>query len=259
MTVDVDVYDNTMPEDFRAKVLDYINAQEWIATWKPFNSYATFYTPETETFMKNSHKHMTARAPHMFMHRCGLAREEDELKEKHPIIGQLWDSINSTLGNRYELKGPPEGIAQLEHPSTPYESDDRGWRVYCNGQLDETIKRSHGVHKDTKDLTDPYTRTILYVANLVWYPTWFAECVYYPDDVEGITGDRQQYHTKFGVQSRDFPVGWAEKIVSPVPGRIISYDGRTLHTTRPTAVWAEGIRKVIAFRARLKPEFQEPK
>ena len=38
----------------------------------------------------------------------------------------------------------------------------------------------------------------------------------------------------------------------PIPGRIIDYDGRTLHTTRPAAIWANEIRKVIAFRVRIK-------
>jgi len=256
MTVDVNIYDNIIPEDFRKEIWNYINSQPWTATWKPYNSYTSQYIPNEETFMAKSHKVMTVRDPNMFMHRAAFAREESELIEKHPIIWQLWEMINEQLGNKYEIKGVPEGIAQLEHPDVPYEADDRGWRVYCNAQLDETIKRSHGAHRDTKDVNDPTTRTILYVANLAWYPTWFAECVYYPDDLEGVTGDHQQYHAKFGAQSRNFNVGWAEKIVSPVPGRIISYDGRTLHTTRPTAIWAEGMRKVIAFRVRLKPEFQ---
>jgi hypothetical protein len=42
------------------------------------------------------------------------------------------------------------------------------------------------------------------------------------------------------------------KIVSPVPGRIIAYDGRTLHTTRPASIWAPVPRITLAFRARLK-------
>jgi hypothetical protein len=41
-----------------------------------------------------------------------------------------------------------------------------------------------------------------------------------------------------------------DKVVSPKPGRIMVYDGRMLHTTRPSAVWATDLRKVIAFRVR---------
>jgi hypothetical protein len=55
-------------------------------------------------------------------------------------------------------------------------------------------------------------------------------------------------------QNRNFNIGWADegKIVSPKPGRIVIYDGRTLHTTRPSAIWAKASRKVIAFRIRKK-------
>jgi hypothetical protein len=47
-------------------------------------------------------------------------------------------------------------------------------------------------------------------------------------------------------------MGWSNKIVSPVPGRVVVYDGRTLHTTKPAAIWAKDLRKVIAFRVRKK-------
>ena len=53
-------------------------------------------------------------------------------------------------------------------------------------------------------------------------------------------------------QNRNFAVGWANKIVSPVPGRIIAYDGRTLHTTHPTAAWCPVQRRVVAFRVSKK-------
>jgi len=256
MTVDVKIYDNTIPEDFRKEVWEYINTQVWTATWKPNQPVVSQYVPNNEMFMQKSHKLLSARSPHMFMHRVGFARDEQELADNHPIITKLWNLINQELDNKYDIAGNPEGIFGLEHPSTPFEADDRGWRVYANGQLDETIKRSHSVHRDTKDVNDTSTRSILYVANLKWYPTWFAECVYYPEDPEELTGDHQQFHKGWGGQTRDFKVGWAEKIVSPVPGRIISYEGRTLHTTRPAAIWAPDIRKVVVFRARLKPEFQ---
>lgn len=256
MTVDVNVYDGAIPEDLRKEVWEYINSQEWLATWKGYQPYNSTYVPANETFMAKSHKIMSVRMPNMYMHRCGFARQENELKTNHPVIGQLWDLINEQLGNRYDINGPAEDITLLEHPDTPGDTVGKGWRVYCNAQMDESIKHSHGAHRDNKDVNDPYTRTILYVANLEWYPTWFAECIYYPDDTEGTTGDTQQFHKKFGGQARGFPVGWAEQIVSPVPGRIISYDSRTLHTTRPAAIWAESMRKVVVFRVRLKPEFQ---
>ena len=208
---------------------------------------------------KDSHQELTKQLPTMWMHRACFASDEPSLKKNHPIIWKLWQSINLALGDRYVIEGYPEGMAVPESdpfwtaPATENPELEQGWRVYANGQLDETIKRSHGVHRDTIDLNDNQSRTILYVANLEWYPTWFGECVFYPDDPNGVSGDTQQFQKGYG-QSRDFKVGWMDdgKIVSPVPGRIIDYDGRTLHTTRPTAVWAPDIRKVIAFRVKLK-------
>ena len=195
----------------------------------------------------------------MWMHRACFASDEPSLEKNHPILWKLWQSINQSLGDRYVIEGYPEGMAVSATdpfwtaPATENPALEQGWRVYANGQLDETIKRSHGVHRDTINLNDNQSRTILYVANLEWYPTWFGECVFYPDDTDGVSGDTQQFQKGYG-QSRDFKVGWMDcgKIVSPVPGRIIDYDGRTLHTTRPTAIWAPDIRKVIAFRVKLK-------
>lgn len=195
----------------------------------------------------------------MYMHRACFASDGPGLEKNHPIIWKLWQSINQSLGDRYVIEGSPEDMAVPDSdpfwtaPPTENPELEQGWRVYASGQLDETIKRSHGVHRDTIDLNNDQSRTILYVANLEWYPTWFGECVFYPDDPDGVSGDSQQFQKGYG-QSRDFKVGWMDdgKLISPVPGRIIDYDGRTLHTTRPTAVWAPDIRKVIAFRVKLK-------
>ena len=80
-----------------------------------------------------------------------------------------------------------------------------------------------------------------------WYPTWMAENVFCSDDET--TGDHQEYQKGFG-QSRGFGVGYPFAIVPPVPGRIVIYDGRTLHTTKPTAPWAEHMRYAVVFRVR---------
>jgi hypothetical protein len=53
-------------------------------------------------------------------------------------------------------------------PATQDTNLKQGWRVYASGQPNEFVKRSHGVHRDTIDLNDDTTRTILYVANLEW-------------------------------------------------------------------------------------------
>jgi len=254
MELDVQIHDDVIPANLREDVWKYINTLTWYATWKPLAGKTFEYIPDKSptTFVHG----MPTRTPVMWMHRACLASDDYSLQENHPIIWDLWTKINQHLGNQYTISGVDEDMSIYpdDNPNwqPPIPKDPTlkpGWRVYTGGQLNENIKRSHGVHKDTTSLDDTTSRTILYVANLEWYPSWFAECIFYPD---GETGDHQQYQKNWYNQGRDFKIGWSDegKIVSPVPGRIISYEGRTLHTTRPAAVWAKEIRKVIAFRVR---------
>jgi len=256
---DVNVHDNVISYDFRKEVWDYINKQKWHATWKQMSPKMHEYIPANvpSTFIPGTN----ARLPSMWMHRACFASDDHSLERDHPVIWKLWCEINSHLGNRYTITGNDEDMSYTPEdnpdwqPPAPKDPNLKpGWRVYTNGQLNEFVKRSHGVHRDTIDITDDTSRTILYVANLEWYPSWFAECIFYPDDPFGDSKDHQQFQKGWYSQSRNFNIGWADdgKIVSPVPGRIIDYDGRTLHTTRPAAIWANEIRKVIAFRVRIK-------
>ena len=260
---DINVYDELVPLELREQVWNYIQGKKWYATWR-----ATIPTPYLiNTYIPEKHNYkdwavtFPPRTPTMWMHRTCFASDEPGLKKDHPIIWDLWNTINSALGNQYSITGSPEEMSLPETdewkewvaPPTEDATLPQGWRVYTNGQPDESIKRSHGIHRDTIDLTDENTCTLLYVANLEWYPSWFAECVFYNNDPEGITGDHQQYQSQVAhTQGRDFNMGWSNKIVSPVPGRVVVYDGRTLHTTKPAAVWAKDLRKVIAFRVRKK-------
>jgi len=257
INLDVNVHDNVISEDFRKEIWNYINKQKWHATWKHIGPKMHEYIPANvpSTFIPGTN----TRLPSMWMHRACFASDDYSLKRDHPIIWDLWCKINNHLDNRYSITGNDEDMTSDGHPDwQPPATQDatlkQGWRVYANGQLDEFVKRSHGIHRDTIDINDDTTRTILYVANLEWYPSWFSECIFYPDDPSGLSNDHQQFQKDWYSQSRNFNVGWADngKIVSPVPGRIIDYDGRTLHTTRPAAIWAKNIRKVIAFRVRLK-------
>lgn len=174
------------------------------------------------------------------MHRCVFGNTDDELIFKHRVIHELWKTINTALGNRYIIDGDPEGIAD-----TP----PRLARVYCNAQPEETIKRSHGIHRDTIELDKEGYYTLIYIANLHWYPSWMAENVFYSDDET--TGDTQEWQRGYG-QCRGFNVGWPYAIIPPVAGRVIKYDGRTLHTTKPCSSWAEQMRYAVVFRIREK-------
>ena len=250
----VEVFDDVIDQQFRELVWDYIQDQRWSIAWKKNpgeNSHTLMeYVPSsTKTF-----KYKVTPPPSMFMPRACFGSDEHTLKQNHPIIFDLWKRIDAALGYQYVIEGLPEGMPaeKREKRYIPPAPKDRslpgGWRVYANCQPNEYYKRTHGVHRDQPDITIDNTFTLLYVANLEWYPTWFGDCLYYPDD--DTTGDHQQFQKS--AQQRDFGIGWGDdvKIVSPKPGRIILYDSRQLHTTRPSAIWAEEDRKVIAFRLR---------
>lgn len=260
MTYDMTILDNAISEELRNRVWQYLYHSRWYTAWKPMSrvNYAS-YVPAIDT----DFAHFKAMARPNFstwQHRATFASDEESLKS-HPVIFELWQAINSALGNQFEITGVPEGMpvdpTDTERETPPQTVDTnlpQGWRVYANGQTDETQKRTHGVHRDNPFVNEDKYWSILFCANPKWFPTWFGDCIYYPDDVEGVTGDRQQYQNIKGLsnQGRDFPVGWANKIVSPVPGRIIAYDGRTLHTTHPTAAWCPVHRRVVAFRVSKK-------
>lgn len=244
--MNINIIDDAIPIELRQQVWDYLQHQTWHIQYKHDKSVES-YVPQQDGL---DFPHRNPLAVHgTTMARIAFAADGKYLKAQHNVINQLWESVNSALGGAYELTGYPEGMPGDLQARTAIPGLDAGWRVYTNAQYQENIKHSHGIHRDTPNLNDAATATILYVANLVWYPSWFAECVYYSDRA---TGDAQQFQqVDADAQRRNFDLGWAERIVSPVPGRIIAYDGRTLHTTRPAATWATEPRVTVAFRARL--------
>ena len=240
-TYKVETYDNLIPDSLRFDVWNYIQHQSFHATRKNVNypdvGSIIYYTPA-----EGKKEYMDDTVPSVnsqYMHRCVFGNNEKDL-EQHPIILELWNKINAALGNQFVIDGDEEGIAdrRLEYPMS---------RAYVNAQMDETIKRSHGIHRDTIDLDQENHYTLLYIANLEWYPSWMAENVFYCDDET--TGDKQQFQKGMG-QSRGFDVGYPFAIVSPLAGRVILYDGRALHTTKPTAPWAQQMRYAVVFRVR---------
>lgn len=243
-TYSVETYDDIVPDDLRWSVWDYIQNQTFHGTRKdisyPNPGSAIYYKP-----IDNKKEYLDDSVPsvnNQYIHRCVFGNSDREVEFKHPTIWKLWKTINKHLDNQFEITGDEEGIADkgLSYPFS---------RCYCNAQPEETIKRSHGVHRDTIDMEETKNFTLLYIANLQWYPTWMAENVFFSDDES--TADTQQFQKGRG-QSRGFPVGEPFKIITPMPGRVILYDGRTLHTTKPCAPWAEHMRYAVVFRIRKK-------
>jgi len=243
-TYDVRSFDNIVPDDLRWRVWDYMIRQDFHATRKdvsyPDVGSVIYYKP-----IDNKKEYMDDTIPsvnNQYMHRTVFGANEQDLINDHPVISELWDTINKQFNNEFIIDGDPEGIADSKM-KYPYAN------VYVNAQPSETIKRSHGIHRDTIELNKEGYYTLLYIANLQWYPTWMAENVFYSNDES--TGDIQQFQKGLG-QSRGFNVGYPFAIVSPKEGRIILYDGRALHTTKPAAPWAEQMRYAIVFRIRKK-------
>lgn len=239
----VETFDDVVvDQDLRMKVWDYVISQKYYASRKVF---PFPHTIETIEYVPSEGKkeYLDETLPNwnnQFMHRCSFAVEQDDLK-KHPIIQQLWDTINLYFGNRFEITGYPEGLR--------YTKGFVDSRVYVNVQPHEVIKRTHGIHRDTTDLNDEKSYTMLYIANPEWHPSWFAENMFYADDES--SEDHQQWQKGYG-QSRNFGIGDSFATVCPKPGRIILWDGRTLHTTKPVATWSPEMRYAVAFRLREK-------
>lgn len=237
-TYSVQKFDDIIDPDLQWRVWDYIQNQTFHATRKdvpyPKPGSVIYYKP-----IDNKKEYLDDTIPsvnNQYMHRCVFGMRG----EGHPVILELWDSINKHLGNKFTIDGDAEGMAD---PNLKY----RYSMCYVNAQPEETIKRSHGIHRDTIDLDKETHYTLLYIANPTWYPTWMGENIFYSDDET--TGDRQQFQKGYG-QSRGFNVGEPFEIISPKPGRVIMYDGRTLHTTRPVAPWAPHMRYAVVFRIR---------
>jgi hypothetical protein len=251
---EVRTIDDAIDNNFRALVWKYIQNQPWTIAWKKYKGTELHELTEYVPALSHSFKKKVPPPPSMFMPRAVFGSDEYTLKTHHPIIFDLWQKINQSLNNEFEIAGIPEGLPAEKRepkwaaPPTKDPNIKQGWRVYANSQPNEYYKRSHGVHRDQPNLDIDNTFTLLYIANPEWYPTWYAENVFYPDD--NTTGDFQQFQV--GAQQREFGIGWGDnaKFVSPRPGRIILFDSRQLHTTRPSAIWAKEDRKAIVFRLR---------
>jgi hypothetical protein len=252
----IEVHDNLVSPVLQSKIWDYIRLQEWYVSWHSLPEKILKYRPE----QGNGWFPLYQARRTASMHRCPLASDIESLKPHLPIY-LLWKEINKALGDQFELTGNPEGIicdneAAPGGPiSTPVPKDPdlkTGWRAYVNGIYSSDIHGNGYVHRDTFDLDDPNTVTMLYVVNKEWYPSWGAELKYYPEDPTGSTGDHQQFNGYRWQQKRDFKIGWLDygRIVSPVPGRLIIADGRCMHSTSSSKTEIPSYK--VCFRARRK-------
>lgn len=249
----IEVYDGLVTSHLQTEVWNYLHQQTWHVHWYPLSLPGRLDRFKPVDGIKNWVRHWPVWPAATFQ-RCCLGRDEAHLAEKHQLILNLWKTINQGLGNQYELTGYPEDMFDDAY-SKQHGEDGWGWRIYVNGMLGKVNRGTWGPHRDTPDLNDETSVTILFFVTPTWYPSWGGEINFFPEDVSGETGDHQQFNIGEHQQSRNFNVGWLDKghIVSPVPGRVVVYDGRCIHnanspSTKPTdpPLWR------VVFRARKK-------
>lgn len=250
----IEVYDDLLDKDTHQQLWEYLISQVWHHQW----SFST--KPELQIYRPidwddswiNS---LTVRQG-LSMPRTLFASDESSLQKKHPIVWELWNSINKRLDNQYEIAGTPEGAKWKDYPCPePVDPNlSKGWRVYANASIHSGINGNGYVHRDTSNLSDETTVTIIWMASPVWYPSWGGEIMFYPEDPAGLTGDHQQFNTT-GTQQRNFQIGWQDggRTVSLKPNRLLVYDSRALHSTMSTNhIFNTELHRRIVFRARLK-------
>jgi hypothetical protein len=251
----IDVYDGLVNKTLQKEVYNYLQQQTWHVYWYPrpaLPGSVSRFKPKNG--VKDWVRHWPNLWPSASFHRCCLGRDEEHLKEDHPLILKLWDAINSKLDNQYELTGYPEDMFDEQYSKENGE-DGWGWRIYVNGMLGMINVGTWGPHRDTPDLNDETSVTILYFVSPEWYPRWGGEINFFPEDPTGSTGDRQQFNKGAHQQQREYNVGWLDggRVVSPVPGRVVVYDGRCLHNANPpSSLTTDPPLWRVAFRARKK-------
>lgn len=246
----IDVYDDIVNTSVQTTARSYLQKQIWHQMWTPKEEFRVLYYRPEEGINWMLPKAMHASSS---MHRCTLASDEDSLKKLHLPIYILWQQINKALGNKFKLAGLPEGM--WDHETVPPEPTDPelapGWRIYANARHNIQVCGNSYPHRDSPYLDRDDLVTMLYVVNAEWYPSWGADLRFYPDDPEGVASDHQQFNGH-NQQQRGFNIGWLDKgrIVSPVPNRLVVYDGRCLHATTASSNPDVGTPLIkVAFRA----------
>ena len=252
----IEVHDNLLSAEAHKKLWEYIQTLTFCGTWVKEEQVNFNYTLDSP---KNPIDWMIYQSigRTQKLHRAALASDESSLKVSYLPIYLLWKELNNKLNNRYELTGNSEGMrSEIPVPETANSNLKLGWRSYINANYNSHVARGNQgfIHRDTPlEFNDEKTVTMVYVANTEWYPSWAGEIKFYPEDSDGLTGEHQQFN--FGVaQQRGYNIGWLDcgRLVSPVPGRLIIYDGRCLHSTVPASGALENPSIKIIFRARFK-------
>tara|TARA_B100001093_G_C26650850_1_gene937411 strand:+ start:183 stop:1019 length:837 start_codon:yes stop_codon:yes gene_type:complete len=275
---DFQIFDGIIGEELHREVYDWIQGAslytKWIGIENENRTIQTIneYVPALDG--KTSSKHIfgtdTAISNMVDLFRFTMYR--------HPIgwddastcyfstpVYKLWNTINEKLlnGKGSLDEGLKEGINGLTGFKRYYKNGEDYYTKYgvprnkvgnlfvsyINARSSDPMsndrigKRSGQMHRDTDPRAkpeDPYY-SVLFIANKEWYPTWGADLIYYDD------ADTGSKHWK-----RGYDLGWASKVVSNVPGRIVIYKHNITHSTMAPRIDADEMSLRVAFRIKLK-------
>ena len=267
----VALYDNVVDQDTQKKVYDWGQSVTWYNgvvkgegrdPTQIFNSPIQEYSPQLSG---NDVMRTDIPPEHMeeslTLHRHMIGWSDQSIKERNPIIYDLWTQINRTVfGGKGKLDGMPEGHPGIHGPrshfidqKTFYEKYDvpekiRKFTCFLNARHFPTTRKYHAknnkigarfgqIHKDTDYSVSDKHFTVLYVSNLEWRPLWDGAMEFYKDE---FTGDK---HWKQG-----YDIGWPNEIIGHKPNRVIVFSHDQLHLTRAPRASALEMSQKIAFR-----------
>ena len=157
---EIKVIDDLVDANTHQKLWDYLLTQTWHHAWTGIPKYLQTYKP-SESGNDWAALGMFKNTVHL--PRCLFGSDEASVKKDHTLIWLLWKKINAALGNMYEITGHPEGMNWKDYPCpAPIDSElPTGWRAYANANLSQHIMLAGNIHRDTPDLYDDSTVTII--------------------------------------------------------------------------------------------------
>jgi hypothetical protein len=242
-TYPLTVYDNEISDELADEVFNFLLDSEYCIN---------FYDPPHSLWYPRKNTLVTPRNLPGTL-RCPLAWDAGSLKHRAPPVYKLWEQIVKITDNKFTLEGVPEGmnynqgispLSTIPKPDGTPGTPNSAWRVYGDGLDHEFRARTKTIHRDSSLVDDDTNFTLVYFANRVWHPQFYAETLFHSNDSD--TGD---FTGKFDSdQKRNYPIGDIENVVAPRPKRFMIFDSRYLHQLKPCAHFTPEKTMAIVFR-----------
>lgn len=239
MMYTVQHYDDLIPEDIHNAVYEYLQDVMWHSEYR--------HIPHASVRANQAASDLIPYLTMKTVYSCVFGKSYEDIKEHLPIV-ELFDYINKNLfDDKFILAGKPLGtvpfsdVSEMEVDDFNAEKQHEGHLAYMHAEGFETVKRTRVPYRDwdNTSIEDDGYYTIAFVANKEWNPVWHAEMFFYRD------------HAK-GTPKQGCGIGEVNKFITNIPGRVILYDSRVLHNSKPTGTLANEIAQRVYFRVKLK-------